>query len=70
MPTLPGPNEAATIALGIVDELIDRLVAKGVLTSQERHSIWADVAARLSDHVTKLRQDSATILRERIKDQE
>ena len=70
MPRLPGPNEAATVALRLVYELVDRLIVKVVLTHQERDCMWADVVTRLGNNVTKLGQDNATILRERIQSHE
>jgi len=60
-------SEAAYLAFAIVDELIDFLVRKGSISSDERTQIFGSVAVRLKEGASFDSQRAAKFIADRIK---
>jgi len=59
----PGPEQSATMALALIEELIRKLDLGGLIKAEE---IYQAAIGVLSDERHKLRSESAAFLRERL----
>jgi hypothetical protein len=66
MTQTPGTPEAALLAFVLVEELIDTLVTKGVLSATDRALLLERIAGRLNHDTRTLAEPSAAIVRKMI----
>ncbi len=66
MTEAPGTDEAAFLAFAIVDELINKLIAKGVLTQADTLAMLDSLVDRLGEEPRALAKPGAEFLRKMI----
>jgi len=67
---IPGTDTAAHLAFALVDELIDTLIARGVLPAHERVAIAKRIVGRLDKSVQTPAKNAAEFVRNRMIPQE
>ena len=66
MINIPGTPDAAYLSFAIVDELINVLVGKGVLTTTDRHTLLMTVESRVSEDGRSVAKTAAEVVRQAI----
>ena len=64
---IPGGSEPGYLAFALVDDLIDLLIQKGVLTNADRSVMLRACATRLSQNGNPMGQRCAQFITERVK---